>query len=320
MLLQSCAQQNAVPTAAEQVKRMGRGVNIIGYDPIWKNLADARFQEKHFKIIKDGGLQTVRINLHAFRHMDDSTLTLEPNWLKTLDWAVDNALKQDLMVILDLHNFNEIATDPVGLKPKFLAFWRQMATRNKNASDNVIFEILNEPNRKLDAQLWDQFYREALAIIRETNPTRTVILGPPNWNSIHSLNELQLPEDDRHLIVTVHYYLPMRFTHQGAPWAGDLVNVSGVTWGTDEEKQSVVDDFQRVQEWALAHDRPILLGEFGAYDKGDMASRAAYTAHCARTAETLGWAWTYWQFDSDFIVYDIDNDKWVEPIWKALVP
>jgi endoglucanase len=40
----------------------------------------------------------------------------------------------------------------------------------------------------------------------------------------------------------------------------------------------------------------------------------------ARTAEALGWAWAYWQFDSDFIVYDIDHDRWVEPILRALIP
>ena len=70
----------------------------------------------------------------------------------------------------------------------------------------------------------------------------------------------------------------------------------------------------------VGREAPILLGEFGAYGAGDMASRARYTAHVARTAESHGWAWAYWQFDSDFIVYDVDRDEWVEPIWKALVP
>ena len=40
----------------------------------------------------------------------------------------------------------------------------------------------------------------------------------------------------------------------------------------------------------------------------------------ARAAEKRGWAWTYWQFDSNFIVYDIDKDQWNEPIYRALVP
>ena len=38
------------------------------------------------------------------------------------------------------------------------------------------------------------------------------------------------------------------------------------------------------------------------------------------TAESLGWAWSYWQFDSDFILYNIDEDHWTEPIKQALVP
>jgi endoglucanase len=75
-----------------------------------------------------------------------------------------------------------------------------------------------------------------------------------------------------------------------------------------------------VQQWAHEHSRPIYLGEFGAYDKGDMDSRARYTEAVAREAERNGWGWGYWQFDSDFIVYDIDNDQWVTPIINALIP
>ena len=36
-------------------------------------------------------------------------------------------------------------------------------------------------------------------------------------NTIAGLTELELPDDDR-LIVTIHYYLPLPFTHQGAHW------------------------------------------------------------------------------------------------------
>ncbi|TCP72457.1 hypothetical protein [Sphingomonas sp. PP-CE-1G-424] len=38
-----------------------------------------------------------------------------------------------------------------------------------------------------------------------------------------------------------------------------------------------------------------------------------------KAAEAHGFPWAYWQFDSDFIVYDIDHDRWVEPIRQALV-
>jgi endoglucanase len=57
-------------TPAEQVAQMKRGVNIVGYDPLWQDASKARFKPRHFKIIKDGGFDTVRINLYGFRQMD----------------------------------------------------------------------------------------------------------------------------------------------------------------------------------------------------------------------------------------------------------
>src|ERR1041384_3132317 len=58
----------------EQVAAMKRGVNIVGYDPLWQDASKARFQPRHFKIIKDGGFDTVRINLYGLRHMNEKLL------------------------------------------------------------------------------------------------------------------------------------------------------------------------------------------------------------------------------------------------------
>jgi len=303
----------------DQVETMRRGVNIVGYDPLWNNFAKARFHERHFQQIQEAGFQTVRVNLQAFGHMDAKN-RLDPAWLKTLDWVVKNALANDLTVILDEHDYEFCAQHADTCRTKLLAFWQQVAEVYQLAPPSVVFEILNEPNGELTDARWNALLKEALAVIRKTNPVRNVIIGPPFWNGIHALDKLDLPEDDRHLIVTVHYYLPMEFTHQGASWSKQTAHLSGVTWGSDAEKQRVVDDFAGVQQWSKAHNRPILLGEFGAYDKGPMESRVLYTSWLARTAESLGWAWTYWQFDSDFIVWDMAKDAWVEPIRKALIP
>ncbi|HMA55005.1 MAG TPA: glycoside hydrolase family 5 protein, partial [Acidobacteriota bacterium] len=310
------------PTDAfAQVKRMGRGVNILGYDDIWDNPEKARFEEKHFKLVREAGFETVRINLHALQLLGEAPdYALPQAWLKTLDWAVEKALGNGLMVILDLHNYNDVAKDPASFKPRLLAFWRQIAERYKDAPDGLVFEILNEPNGKLNAPLWNAWLAEALALIRATNPARTVVIGPPMWNGINFLRALVLPEADRNIIVTVHYYEPFPFTHQGAPWSPETVRLSGVTWGAPDEVKRLDADFDRVRAWSEANRRPILLGEFGAYEKAPMESRVRWTAAVARAAEARGWAWTYWQFDSDFIVYDIDKERWVEPILRALIP
>lgn len=310
----------ATPDAFEQNRRLGRGVNIIGYDPLWRSRDQARFQAKHFRLLKEAGFQSVRVNLHPFRSMEKTNgWALRPEWFQTLDWAVTEATQQGLVVILDFHEFNAMATDPDSRKQQFLAFWRQLAAHCQNAPDSVLFEILNEPNKGLTPTLWNQYLREALAIIRATNPTRTVIVGPAFWNSVDHLDELELPADDRQLIVTVHYYKPMEFTHQGAAWSNQK-DKSGVSWGTDAEKQAVRDTFAKVSAWAKAHQRPIFLGEFGAYDKAPLDARVRYTDFVARTAESFGWSWAYWQFDSDFILWDMRKDDWFEPILRALIP
>lgn len=308
------------PEAFIQNKRLGRGVNILGYDPIWQSRDIGRFKEDHFRIIKEGGFSSVRVNLYPFRYMDQkNNYKLPQSWFDLLDWVLEKALDNKLMVILDFHEFTAMAENPVTKKEIFLSFWRQVAPRYKNMPSNVLFEIMNEPNGQLTPAMWNGFLAEALAIIRESNPTRTVVIGPGFWNQIPHLDELKLPDNDRNIIVTIHYYSPHNFTHQGAPWSKGSDAFLGTTWGTDQDKAAVRADFQKAKDWSAAHKRPILLGEFGAYERADMDSRVRYTSYVARTAEEFGFSWNYWQFDSDFIVYNIDKGMWNEPIYRALI-
>ncbi|MCS7139071.1 MAG: glycoside hydrolase family 5 protein, partial [Crenarchaeota archaeon] len=91
-------------------------------------------------------------------------------------------------------------------------------------------------------------------------------------------------------------------------------------YGSQDEKKAIINDFEKARKWSEEHNRPIFLGEFGVYDKADMDSRVRYLSFVARLAEEMGWSWAYWQFDNDFILYDIPNDRWIEPVLKALIP
>jgi endoglucanase len=306
--------------AFEQNARLGRGVNVIGYDPIWKDTSKARMKEKHFKLIKEAGFSNVRIKISPFKFsINDSTYTIHPDFFTTLDWAIKESLKNNLIVIVDFHEHTTIQKDPLGIRPMFLAMWKQIADHCKDYSNDVLFEICNEPNMK--PEIWNEMHKEAYAIIRESNPKRTFIIGTINGNQIKFLPDLVLPENDRNIIVAIHYYSPIQFTHQGAPWSVKNKDLSGIEWtNSKSEEQQVNSDFDLAQAWSKAHNRPLTLGEFGAYEKADMASRARWTSYIVRQAEARNWSWSYWQFDSDFIVYDLDKDEWVMPIKSALIP
>jgi endoglucanase len=306
--------------AFEQNKRMGRGVNIIGYDPLWKDSSNARMKAKHFQLIKEAGFNNVRIVIAPFKFsMGDSAFTIKPEFFVTLDWAIKEALKNKLMAIVDFHEHNTIAKDPLGNMPKILAMWKQIAEHCKAYSNDVLFELCNEPNMKPDT--WNTIQSEAYKVVRKSNPNRTIIIGTINGNQIKFLPDLKLPEEDRNIIVAIHYYSPIQFTHQGAPWSVRNKDLSGIEWTQSKaQEDSVKADFDFAQQWALQNKRPLTLGEFGAYEKADMASRMKWTNYVARQAEARNWSWSYWQFDSDFILYDMNKDEWVAPIKNALIP
>jgi endoglucanase len=307
------------PSAFDQQRVLGRGVNVLGYDPVWKDFRKARFKLDHFQKIRQAGFSSVRLVLQSFDHMDAHN-RLPQKWMDTLDWAINGATHAGLNVIVDEHDFNACSADPGACHDKLIAFWRQVGHHLRKRDPNVMFELLNEPHDPLDAARWNAMLKELIPLVRRDNPTRTLVIGPVEWNSFRKLDTLELPEKDRHIIVTFHYYDPMRFTHQGASWVPGLRDVSGVTCCTAEERARIDSDFDQVAAWSKEHDRPILLGEFGAREGGDMASRVAWTSAVARSAERHGFAWAYWQFDGDFIVYDMKAQDWVHSILKALIP
>jgi endoglucanase len=178
---------------------------------------------------------------------------------------------------------------------------------------------MNEPHGVVTAEVWNGMLRDLLKAVRATNPTRDVVIGPAGYSSVEQLPTLDLPNDP-HIIVTVHYYWPLRFTHQGVPWNPDFQYLSGITFGSDEQKARIVSDFGQVAEWGRTHKRPIFLGEFGTYEKGDLNSRVTYLSTVARVAEAHGFAWALWEFETDFAAYDMKRNAWNTPLLKALVP
>ena len=319
-LSQAWAEERFALSARDQVARMGAGVNVLGYDDYWKPGAQGNYREEHFRAIREAGFGTVRVVLFTFPHLDEEG-RLDPQWLEKLDQVVAWGRRHDLQMILDVHDFTACAADAATCTAKLRGVWSQLAPRYADQPASLMFELLNEPHGQLDAAAWNALLPQLLAVVRQSNPERNVVVGPAGWNNFRQLDQLQLPEDDRHLIVTFHYYDPFDFTHQGASWVGpEISGLSGVGFGSDAQIAQVGRDFDQVKAWSIAHDRPIFLGEFGAYDHAAMADRALWTSTVARAAEERGFAWAYWQFSSDFIAYDFRKQAWVEPILRALLP
>jgi endoglucanase len=234
---------------------------------------------------------------------------------------VRQALAQHLAPIVNVHHYGEIMERPDEHRERFLALWQQIAEHYQDYPAPLAFELLNEPQGALSADKWNELLAATLKVVRRTNPTRKVVVGPVRFNAIDELDQLKLPADDQHLVVTVHYYSPFQFTHQGAPWIGDESRAwLGRKWtGTSAEKQVVTRDLDRALQWAVEHRRPIYLGEFGAYEKADLESRARWTQFIADEARRRKMGFAYWEFCSGFGAYDAGRRQWIKPLQDALL-
>jgi endoglucanase len=73
-----------------------------------------------------------------------------------------------------------------------------------------------------------------------------------------------------HIILTIHYYNPFHFTHQGAEWVSNSDSWLGTTWNdTQFERDAVFNDFGLVRYKAKSI--PVHVGEYGSYNKSEMA-------------------------------------------------
>ena len=300
--------RSSTSPAALMAWAIGRGIDI--------SIDDVRPGD--FATMAKGGFATVRLTFFAFDHMRADG-TLDPAWVTYLANTIAQARAADLIVILDEHDFIPCAADPDRCARVLPLVWRQLATRFVTASPGVVFELLNEPSGGLTAARWNLLSARLLREVRIVDPTRIVIIGPADYNRYDQLDTLALRADDRRIIVTVHYYEPFNFTHQGAPWVPETAALSGITWGTSADRAAMNHDFDGVAAWARRHDRPVMLGEFGTYEVGAMASRAAWTSAAVRAATSRGMPFAYWQFAGSFAAFDRTKGQWIGPIHDALM-
>jgi endoglucanase len=303
-------------------KKLGRGINFgNALDAPKEGDWGVTLRAEYFQIIKEAGFQTVRLPVRWSAHASaEAPYSLDLKFAERVDWAINQALANKLSIIIDLHHYSEMHADPDKHLPRLIGLWQQIADRYSKMPKEVYFELLNEPQDKLNESKWNEVIPQVLAAVRKTNSARPVIIGPAQWNAVRAIDKLQLPADDHNIIVTVHSYDPFQFTHQGAGFVKGADKWRGTKWtGSDAEQSAIRKSFERAANWAKVHDRPIFLGEFGAFQEADMESRARWTGFVAREAERLGFSWAYWEFCSGFGAYDSKAKSWREPLKAALV-
>jgi endoglucanase len=277
---------------------------------------------RQLEMVKQVGFTAVRLPLNWITAMDSSdSWKINSSFMAFTDQIIKKALGLHMAVVLDNHSDEQLMDNPSRYGSRIFSLWEQLSVHFKNHSDSVMFELLAEPHGNLNAY-WNMVITEVLKIVRVDNPQRPVIIGPINFNRPDFLYQLQLPANDRNIIISFHQYSPVKFTMQGETWFpfGKPLEWLGTTWPKKGDEESILKMFDRVNIWATTNHRPVFLGEFGVSSMADTVSASAWIRFNSKEAEIRGFSWGFWScFGIEFSLYNSETKCWNTSFIEALM-
>lgn len=321
--------QGASPPASQEFS-VKRGVNISHWLSQSKRRGKERelfFQEKDVTFIKAQGFDHIRIPIDEEQMWDEAgkkekaAFALLHNGIK---WASNHGMR----VVVDLHilrshHFNE-AEKPLWTdeneQEKFFQCWRDLSEELIQYPNSLVaYELMNEPVAD-DPEDWNKLVEKCLKVVRENEPERTVVIGSNLWQSVHTFEDLKIPENDKNILLSFHFYIPFIITHYRTSWT-DLKdydgpvkypgltvedkNLEGLTGQLyerikNEQKFYTIDSLDALMQLpikkAKAYDLPLYCGEWGCYMLTPEASRLQWYKDVKACLEKNNIGWANWDY------------------------
>ena len=330
---------------------LGKGTNLAHWLSQTRRSGEERrnfITEKDIAYIAELGFDHVRMPIDEMQMWDEQG-NRDEDAFEILHNAIRWSLANDLKVVIDLHilrshHFNAedkpLWTDPAE-QEQFIDLWRDLSKAlNGYPNDKVVYELMNEPVAD-DPEDWNRLVAKALAAIRELEPERTVMIGSNRWQGAETFDELAVP-DDKHIILSYHFYEPFIFTHYKTSWNfmkdyNGEVRYPGISL-SEEEFQALPESLGELERFAgKSFDKQVLLelmekplrrakelglplycGEYGVFNSVPDADRLHWYRDMLEIFEENGVSHANWNYKSDqFGFVGLDGEP-IEVIMEAM--
>jgi hypothetical protein len=183
-------------------------------------------QEKDIARMASWGMDHVRVPVDYFIFESDENpgVYLESG-LVYIDDCLAWCKRNGMNMVLDMHHApgfffgngdKNCLMEDAAMQERYINIWKFFAERYGQEKDNLVFELLNELVAETSAQ-WNGLWERTAAAIHALSPSRKIIVGGNQWNSINELKNLNISPNPN-ILYTFHMYVPMIFTHQRAGW------------------------------------------------------------------------------------------------------
>ena len=299
----SCGDNVSPITKDVENLKLLRGLNLSGLEYRHRPLFYID-RKSVYEDIAQQGFDHVRVPVDFRIYFNNEKGEFKKSFLNRLDNIINMANHEGLAVMLDFHgwsNFN-VANGDTEL---FLSIWEKVAEHYKDYSNMLLFELINEPHTTEGGDLnmtnLMELQCKAIEKIRVISPDRTIVVATAEWNGTWTLKDFNPPAYDN-LILAVHCYEPMDFTHQGQWWAGRAGTKESLT---DEMLLGLYEHLDRIKEFKERTGMEVVLNEFGAITTGIISDDDLYrfVSVITKYAEKNGFGWTYWEYNKEFGAY-----------------
>ncbi|MBW8684881.1 glycoside hydrolase family 5 protein [Chitinophaga rhizophila] len=330
-----------------------KGVNIshwLSQSGGRKGIAQADYiTEKDIALLAEKGFDHIRIPVEEAELWDykDEKYKEAFNLLhRAIVWCKQYHMRAIVdMHILRSHHFdgkNNRLWGESASQERFLQCWRELSAELKKYPTNLVaYELLNEPVADSAAQ-WNELLGKGVALIRELEPRRVIVVGSNRYQSVASFPLLKVPTDDKRLILSFHYYSPFFFTHYKAGWTphkdfGGAVQYPGPTitkkelakepatirnllaGSTDEYNEDVIrQQVMTAVKVAQKMKLPLYCGEWGCLNTVPRKDRLRWYRDVRKVLEDNNIAWSVWDYKGSFGIVD-DKGDMDDKLVKTLV-
>lgn len=296
--------------------RLGKCINLANtLEPPNEGDWGPIFRDEDAGIIRSAGFATVRVPVNFLGHARAKPpYTLDRRFMARVRHVIDTLWASGLNVIVDQHNNDDLSATPEANRDRSAVVWRQVAAALRDEPANVWFELLNEPHGALTNANLLATLVPSLAAIRETNPTRVVVIGGDHWSGVDSLETLTLP-DDPYVVPTFHYYDPFEFTHQGASFVHPAPPF-GRSFGGAADAAQLAANLAKVRAYMARTGRVPFVGEYGAIETIPPEQRTLYYRTVTSAFASLGVASCAWGYRNAFPLWR--GGRWLPGVVEAL--